>query len=514
MFYQHPLIPLVLLSLTLILLVKQSLNQHKLFKIRLFIVAILVFIASLALFFNNQIEQSNFKTTACYCYLGLDVINAIILFFSFNSSNSHNKYHDFLFSTIDESKIFVLLDKKDRVKEASKLLSSDLSIDFEEMYGKNFFDIIEKKYRIIGINDVECDSNYLKDYFKNSNKLTEISKIDLKLKLLDDDTSYYLLEKNIFGNNNKFKGRILIGDKKNKESLMGIENKLSDTEQELEVIKNRFVTILEKTTEGIYFNDITNGYIWVNDVLVTKLALKGNSLSTDEFLKLIHPDDLPLYKEKISNISKENPEYSTSYRFYTGYNYVFVKETGKKIISGNNVEFCGIMFPIDNYRFERTDTLLDEIQGEPELNARFSMLCKEDRVFLAVRMKLDSIPMINEKYGRSIGNYAMNQYIQFFKDKFVNDNYIYRVSGLEFVCLIVDYQKMDNLNKKLVNGEKILHVEAEYLNDKISTTIYMGLSYSNDSPDHTSTLNNCKEALKFASNKQVNSNFAYYKDIK
>ena len=58
-----------------------------------------------------------------------------------------------------------------------------------------------------------------------------------------------------------------------------MEQDLEIKSTELELIKNRFVTILEKTNEGIYFTDLENGYIWCNDTLVKKLSLFFSILS-------------------------------------------------------------------------------------------------------------------------------------------------------------------------------------------------------------------------------------------
>ena len=108
----------------------------------------------------------------------------------------------------------------------------------------------------------------------------------------------------------------------------------------------------------------------------------------------------------------------------------------------------------------------------------------------------------------------LSQYVQFFKQNFVTDNQIYRISGLEFVAFVTDYRKMDMLKNNLVNGEKMLHVHADYLNQKVDAEVFMGISRSDDLPSHKDTLKNAKEALKFASNPKFSSNFAFYKDIR
>ena len=210
-----------------------------------------------------------------------------------------------------------------------------------------------------------------------------------------------------------------MGEKKSEENLIGMEKDLAETSLELDLIKNRFVTILEKTSEGIFFNNLSQGYIWCNDILVKKLSLSGNSLKQDEFYKLIHPDDLALFKDKMNSLPSD---YSLSYRFNTGSSYTYVKEEGHKLVCGKTIELCGIMTVIDNYRFAKTDTILDTILGEPEMLARIQSLENTDKIFEVVYFKVASIPQINEQCGRAIGNTILAQYVSFIKQNFVNDN--------------------------------------------------------------------------------------------
>ena len=290
-----------------------------------------------------------------------------------------------------------------------------------------------------------------------------------------------------------------------------MESDLNEANQELDMFRSRFITILEKTNEGIYFANLEEGYIWFNDVLVKKLSLSGNNISLDEFYSMIHPSDLVLYKERISS---KDLEYDLKYRFNTGSSYIYIEERGKKISSGKTKELCGIIMPIDDYGFSKTQTLLDEIKGEPEMYARLKQLENDDKIFQIVIFKVASVPEINDKFGRAIGNLQLAQYVNFFKSNFVTENQIYRTGGLEFVAFVTDYRKMDILKNNLYNGEKILHSKSTYAKEELDCEVYMGISSVDDELSHKNTLENAYKALKYATNPQFNSNFAYYKDIK
>ena len=513
---QSPIIPLALSALITFIIIMQCFAKHMIFKVRLLLSFLLTFAAALCLFFHKEIQSStdlwiNFER---FGLVGIDILVCILFFTTIDLSLSNEKLHKILTKSLDETKYFVLLDKKDRVKEISTLLARDIDIKPENAIRKNFFDVIENKYRIVGLNGEESSKKYIKKYFEHyERKVKEGENNNLEINILDDNARHdalYFNESPIFSRG-KYKGRILIGDKKNEETLVGMEKELSDKNSELDLIRSRFLTILYKTSDGIFFNNLNDKSIWFNDILVKRLCLNGNTVDSNDFYANIHPDDMPLYKDVLNGIEED---YSITYRYNTGAYYVYVKEQGNKVISGNTIELCGTMSVIDNYRYEKTDTALDSVGSEPEMLARFKALQANDSVFQVVYFRVASIPEINEKYGRGIGNMMLSEYVNFFKQTFVVDNYIYRTSGLEFVAFITNYNKMEMLKSQLRNDEQILHASANLAGEKINTEIYMGISYSNDTPNPNDALGNAKNSLKIAANDNYSSSYAYFKDIR
>ncbi|MBQ3253290.1 MAG: diguanylate cyclase [Acholeplasmatales bacterium] len=516
-FKQSPLVPLIFCSLLTVIILMQCFTKHRFLKVRLIISFLLTFLSALILAFNNEIKTTmdEYQEYINFILLGIEVIVCILLFTTIDLSLSNEKLQRELTKSLDETKYYVLLDKKDKIKEISSLLIKDLGIEASEAIGKNFFDVIEMRYSIIGFNGEEAFKNDLKKYFNNYGKKVTKDQINtLELSIQDDNavvSALYFNESVIFSNE-KYKGRVLIGDKKNEESLMGTERELALISSELDIIKNRFITILNKTSDGIYFNNLSQKSIWFNDILVKRLCLNGNSINLNDFYRNIHQEDIALYQDIMNNMKSD--DYTVTYRYNTGAYYVYVKEEGHKIISDKTIELCGIMSVLDDYRYEKTETSLDSVGTESEMLARFKALQNSDTVFQVVHFKVASIPDINEKYGRAIGNMMLSKYVQIFKEKFVIDNFIFRVSGLEFVAFITNYNKMETLKTFLKNDEKILHLTAEYIGQKITADVFMGISYSNDTANPKDALSNAKDALRICSNPQFSSSYAYYRDIK
>ena len=516
-FYQSPIIPLALSALITFIIIMQCFVKRMFFKVRLILSFLLTFAAGLLFFFHTEIQNSNqdfWKYTELFSLLGIDLIVCMLFFTTIDLSLSNEKLHKILTKSLDETKYFVLLDKKDKIKEISTLLSNDLDIKPENAIRKNFFDVIENKYRLVGLNGEEASKKMIKKYFEHyERKVQEGSKTTLELNILDDNAKHdalYFNENTVFSRG-KYKGRILIGDKKNEETLVGMEKELNEKNSELDLIRSRFLSILYKTSDGIYFNNLNDKSIWFNDILVKRLFLNGNTIDSNDYYANIHPDDMPLYQDVLNNITDE---YSITYRYNTGSYYVYVKEQGNKVISGNTIELCGTMSVIDNYRYEKTDTALDSVGSEPEMLARFKALETNDAVFEVVHFRVATIPEINEKYGRGIGNMMLSEYVNFFKQTFIVDNYIYRVSGLEFVAFITNYNKMEMLKSQLRNEQHLLKPSATLGGEKIQTEVYMGISYSNDTPNPSDALSNAKNALKIAANDNYQSSYAYFKDLR
>lgn len=512
--YQHPLIPLILSSILTLLVIKQCLTRRRFYRGKLVMSFLLNLSCALFLVFYDEIASNeNSLIIVQWILVGLDIIIGILIVLFNEYSSSKEQFNQDLFATLDKSKLYVLVDRKNRIKEISSLFLSELEVeDANRVYKKNLFDVIEWKYRIVALNDNAANKNDLKIYFNDPEMKIE----QLSLELQDDKgdvCAYYFDQRQIevFG---KYRGRIFVGDKKTSENLVGMEKDLAESIDELDIIKNRFITILEKSKEGIFFTDLNNKSIWINDVLLKELCLNQNDLSLEEYISNIHPEDLAIYKSKMAQINNIHPNYSISYRFNTGTKYIYVKEEGKRISRGNQIELCGILKPIDSSKYLKSDVDIDGVLSESEMLSCMNRLYSQDRMFLAVMIKMTSIPKINEQYGRNIGNMALSEYLKLINQRFIDNNYLYRLSGLEFMAIITDYRKMEQLKNGLHNGEKVLHVQAEYGSMIVKVDVNMGIIYSTEAKDSKDVIKKVKEALKIASNEQFRTNFAYYKDIK
>lgn len=513
---EGPFIPLLISCFSLVAIVFQCFNKHQFLKIKLIINLLLTIACGLSLAFYNEFLNSSFNNFISYVFLGFDIIGIILLFSTVNLSLSGENIKNQLINSLNQTKNYFVLDKKDRIQDISKSLLDMLNLESYEVIGKNCFEVLEMSYLIIGFNGSECrKKDIIKYYDHYQNKVKSNTHETIEIALQEDNGKEFILtflETPIF-QNDKYKGRILIGDRKDSSTLSGIEKENENLNVEIELLKSRFSTLLLKSEDGIYFNNQSTNTIWFNQIVVDKLNLENNEIKSSEYYKNIHPEDIVLYNEKINKLD-DNDEYSISYRYNIGGAYLYIKEEGCKIVVNDTVELCGVIKVIDDESFATTKTMLDMLSSTTMMNQKFFELLKQDRLFQVVYIRIDNIPDINEKYSRSIGNALMSHYIDFFKNHFVTDNLIYRVTGLEFVAFITTPNKMENLKNTFKEADKFLHPTLQYTNGKIVAEVYMGVTYSNDTPNRKDLIKLAKEAMLVAKSPKFSSNYAYYREIR
>lgn len=518
MIHQHPIYALVLSFFLAGVVIKQCVIKGKLLKYRLILSFFLIFILAFIFAFYSDIEKNEKALLIVdYGLIGIDGIIGLTFFLSVGASMSQKTFTSEFMKSLDNNKVFILLDSKDRIKEISSLLANELMTKKEEIISKKFFDIIDNSWNVVSYNQTEINNENFREYYKDYRKKA-VPNSHEKCELIVDKHNHEMIVLNLIETpifvGNRYRGRILIGDKKSEESMLNIEKELIDKNTELESIRYKFIASLEITEEGIFFTNLDERFIWGNDNFVSNLNLNSNSISIDDYAANIHPDELTYYSRTIATLTPQNPTYEIVYRYKTGTNYKYVREVGKRIFENKKCnEILGYVSLVNNEHYERTNIKeLDNIGGAEDLLARLSLLKQSNKTFELVRFRLANIKDINDNHGRQIGNMVIAEYVKLIRTKLLSDDYMYRVDGLEFACIITDCRKMDVLNKALANDEKILHIKTQFGSISLSLEINMGLVMCTDCADAQKLIEASKEALHFSQKPNVKTAYAWYKD--
>ncbi len=516
--YNGIFIPVSLVVLSIFLtgiFIKESIIERRILKFKLSFGALLIFSLLLICIFYTQITL-NEKVFVVFEWLF--VIYTILIgasfYFSINVSVDKKRIHDQYLKCIEKNYYFVYLDKKGRIKDLSKSFEVLFNVEKNDVRGHNFVDVLYEYFQVEYVNDTKVSSEDFKEALK------DLSSVDREVKMeilgFASKTHQMLLnltDRPLF-TNDKFYGHVIYGNVRNESQISQTENELDFANDELEMIKLRFLANLDLSSEAIFSLNVVKGYIWGNDSFVNKLNLPSNSISFGDYVSFIHPDDQVVYKDTLNSLDQNNTDYELTYRFKTGQEYSYVKEKGRKLFRGDKVEIMGFIDTIRSKHYEKSNIKeIDDLQSMSELYSDSVVLCNQNKIFEVVTYRIANIPDINKKYGRDLANLVIADYIKAVLASFVDNNKVYRVSGLDFAFIVTDPRKMERLKRGLEQGA-ILNVSNDYGNYTINANVYMGIATSRTFTDTKMLIQSSQKALDFAVNPQIKNNYVYYDDFR
>lgn len=521
----HPIFVLIISLFILGLIISNSLTE-KVFKKKSFSLAFInVFVWSLAIvFYDKFIVNNNVLYLIAFIYaIIVYVVFGLLLYFSFKSSMLKANHYHMLIESIKSTRfnVYIIMDGKDRIKEISSALLVELGLEYDEVIGKKFFDVFDKAVRFTKFNGVEVNNRYLRDYYKNY-------KVDIKENQEDkreivfqnyDGQSIVLnvIEQPVYIFS-KFRGRMWIGEKKSDATLLNAERELLEKREELEGIRYKFIAAIELTDEKLFFADLDQRYVWMNDNFKEEFALMGNTLGLDDYRAMIHQEDTYKYMKALDELTKTNPYYSISYRMIQKDHYVWVKEKGKRLFEDESASIIlGFIETVKSNQFEKLGIPdLDNALSDIDLLRDVQELYKAHRTFELLAIRVHNLPSINEEYGRSVGNMILGEYIKRIKQNFrTESSQIYRMTGIDFIITITDVRKMEMIKRMFEVERAPLNLTMNYGAIEIVVDARVGIAISSQDAEEAEVLIGCaKQALRFAADDNYMRNCCYYRDVR
>ena len=520
------LLATLLLSIVLlVIIIMECLQKHQLIKWKLSLASINIFTLILcSLFYENIILKNETINIIFISYVSIIFIVFSFMCFSVvnNSYQKSNDYTQFIESLNNTNwNVYFVCDRRDRIKEISESLLLELGLTKKDVLGRKAFDVFDQTIRFTHVNDNVITNKELREYYRTFHQTTKAGeeyKREVYFQNCNGQTVVLnLIEKPLYVSG-KYRGRLNIGQKKTDETLAEIERELVNKNKDLESIQYKFIAALELTEEGIFFNDLDENYIWGNDVLVKDLKLGSNTIAYMSYKDLIYPEDQAIYTSTIRSLTPERPTYSISYRLRVGDKYEFIKETGKRIFDDENSNvILGFAKKIETHYFERTNMPdIDSAKSVDELLVVLDALYKDHRIFQLVCINLTSLPDINNRCGRGVGNMIMNEYIKKLKNNFMSDtSELYRASGLVFYFIITDTRKMELFKRVMSSDQNAMNLSLNYGSLHAELKVNIGVAEANiDGLNKEELIKNCNTAINATLNPNYRLNYAYFKDLK
>lgn len=450
-------------------------------------------------------------------------IFAIMLYVSFVSSMLKSNHYNMLIDTIKSTRfnIYIILDKRDKIKDISSGMLSELGLEADEVIGKKFYDIMDKQTRILKFNSVDMNNKEFKDYYK-SYKNTAVEGKEEKREIIltnykNEKIVLNVVERPVYVFS-RYKGRMWVGEKKSDEVLLKAEKELNEKRDELEGIRYKFIGALELTHEMMFFIDITERYVWLNDNYKNELGIKGNTIGLDDFRSLMTDEDAYNYNKTIAELTHNKPFYDIKYRLLKNDKYIWVNERGKRLFDDKSSSIIiGFIDIVKSNEYEKLGVPeVDNCLSEKELVEDVTYLYKNKRTFELLAISINNLPDINEKYGRSVGNMVLGEYIKkiLYSIKTESSN-IYRITGIDFILTVTDPRKMQVLEKAFKVEAAPLNMKFNYGSINFEVEAKAGIAESNSDASDAETIISCaKRALKVAKAPGFSNSCCYYKDVR
>lgn len=522
--YQSPIFPLIMTIFTLFVVVIQSIQNEKLLKKRFAVAFLNIALSIVILVSHENYISGNDLYEQIYTYYALFVylFYFIVFISSFKTSTLKANHYQLFVKSIRESKwnAYYVVDKKERIKDMSQSLLEELNFEKDDVIGQKLFNVLNKSVRFTKLNNKEVNNRQLENYYLDYKKRAEVGDSEIEeIVMLNYEGKEVIFKLTmqpvfVFG---KYRGRVVVGEKKTDFDLLGVEKSLNKKTQELESIRLKFISTLEISKEGLFYIDLDQRYIWSSDALVKTLDLVDNNMDLEDFRKMIHPEDLASYLANIGELSLTRAQYLVKYRILYKGSYMWVEERGKRIFEDQySATIMGSINPVKTRHFKSSNIdILDELKDYNELLVKMQNLLNEDKYFYVMLLDLVNIPKINEDYGREVGNMLMAQYISQMKNSFVTENgNIYRISGLRFVVLVTDPNKMSIIQNGSKANQTFLNLEMQYGSIRAELEVFAGIAVSKKDGSVQEYLYKASEqALHIARNPNYDGQVVFFSDI-
>lgn len=252
-------------------------------------------------------------------------------------------------------------------------------------------------------------------------------------------------------------GRNISGDEFKK-----IKDELSEVNNKAEELRQRFISTIELSFEGIIFRE--EEQIFCTDKALLYLGKTENIITISEHENMLHKDDLFEYKKQLEKLTKRHPSTIIKYRVKKANNYVWIEEKIKLIILDKTKSYISTIKPMDIRMYPVTDVdVLNSVLDGKKMREEMKRLFRTNIPYHFVIISLTNIPIINEKFGRDFGDLMIGEYLSKLRFKFIKDpNSLYRISGIKFGLIVRDKNKFDIMKRALVGQGELFSMNMKF----------------------------------------------------
>ena len=280
---------------------------------------------------------------------------------------------------------------------------------------------------------------------------------------------------------------------------------------------------MEGSNDGIWDWDIINDTAYISFKWKEMLNLKSCEFENFEgvWLELIHPEDLNIYDEAITNyFEKKTPYFICEYRIRTkDDSYIWVLAKGKAIRdnNGNIIKMAGSHTNITDKKkaeekinrlayFDIVTGLANRTLFEEKLNKCIENTNANKEMFGLMYLDLDNFKNVNDTLGHAFGDLLLKNVANLLKRHIKKEDIVARLSGDEYAIIIPNLDTPEQINSLAEKIKEELQHPFILSNQEVYVTVSMGIAiYPMDGEDQLTLFKNADTAMYCAKEKGKNS---------
>lgn len=217
-----------------------------------------------------------------------------------------------------------------------------------------------------------------------------------------------------------------------------------------------------------YYNDDSRSVIFrTNKTFKNLLGVKGYNVTYSELRRLVYPEDLQTFDRASSPLASDGEYY---YRMKTSLGLKKFKE----VICTKENHVTAIIQIVNDVNNKLLDKRI--------VFAAVDSYLKENKNFGGLIVSLNGFVDLFNGRGPIVAKELANRYVEYIRSEILGkDDYICKISDIEYVMLFGDIDKFDSLVRDIKNKvSTIAHYELNYGEETIETTNSIGIVYKND----------------------------------
>lgn len=441
---------------------------------------------------------------------------AIELFLTYRISSLKGSYFHIFIKSLKEikSNVHMIVDEKERIMEISDTLLEDIGLRKAQVIGRRYMDIVNYSLEFTKMNDQSIDNNYIEQYYLRYTATSKSQKtVAIEYEYINHKKTkevLHVIEKPIFINN-KYKGRILVGDKVTSTEMVKSRRDYENLKSELVDLQHRFQVTLGLLDEGLFYLTESSNDVWGTDKYKEILKLDSNIVKHEDIVLNINPNDKKTYEQHMK-IKNSKGSYKVSYRYKFGELDKWLIEEGKTIETSDGPITVGLIKEVDTRSGIKKISFLDEI----DYKVNVKRLISEKKPFWIMRINFDKVSDYNVNYGREITAHTLNEFLKKLKRNYDNeDSKMYELSKTEYVIILSNPMDFSIVKKSLLSGSELFIMKALMGGIEVVIKPSIGIvEYPKDTMTFEDIIKSAEKTVGIAGKDFNKHYFCFYEEIK